>query len=109
MSLVTDTNPGGFDTNPDDMIVSRSKDHGATWEDPVSLNLDEGQNSFNDKNAITAGSQRLRPRVRGVGSGCFAAEWEPEPAGFRELGGLHRRSPVRHRSLEPGVYFVPAT
>ena len=54
MSLVTDTNPGGFDTNPDDMIVSRSTDHGATWEDPVSLNLDESQNSFNDKNAITA-------------------------------------------------------
>jgi len=54
MSLVTDTNPGGFDTNPDDMIVSRSTDHGATWEDPVSLNRDDSQNSFNDKNAITA-------------------------------------------------------
>jgi hypothetical protein len=54
MSLVTDTNPGGFDTNPDDMIVSRSTDHGATWEDPISLNRDESQNSFNDKNAITA-------------------------------------------------------
>jgi hypothetical protein len=54
MSLVTDTNPGGFDTNPDDMIVSRSTDHGATWEDPVSLNRDESQNSFNDKNTITA-------------------------------------------------------
>ena len=54
MSLVTDTAPGGFDTNPDDMIVSRSTDHGATWEDPISLNRDESQNSFNDKNAITA-------------------------------------------------------
>ena len=54
MSLVTDTNPGGFDTNPDDMIVSRSTDHGATWEDPISLNRDESQNSFNDKNTITA-------------------------------------------------------
>jgi hypothetical protein len=54
MSLVTDTVQGGFDTNPDDMIVSRSTDHGATWEDPISLNRDESQNSFNDKNAITA-------------------------------------------------------
>jgi hypothetical protein len=54
MSLVTDTAPGGFDTNPDDMIVSRSTDHGATWEDPISLNLDESQNAFNDKNTITA-------------------------------------------------------
>jgi hypothetical protein len=54
MSLVTDTAPGGFDTNPDDMIVSRSTDSGLTWEDPISLNRDESQNSFNDKNAITA-------------------------------------------------------
>jgi hypothetical protein len=54
MSLVTDTVQGGFDTNPDDMIVSRSTDNGATWEDPISLNLDTSQNSFNDKNAITA-------------------------------------------------------
>jgi hypothetical protein len=54
MSLVTDTVQGGFDTNPDDMIVSRSTDHGVTWEDPISLNRDESQNSFNDKNAITA-------------------------------------------------------
>lgn len=54
MSLVTDTQPGGFDTNPDDMIVSRSTDHGATWEDPISLNRDESPNAFNDKNAITA-------------------------------------------------------
>jgi hypothetical protein len=54
MSLVTNTVQGGFDTNPDDMIVSRSTNQGATWEDPISLNRDESQNSFNDKNAITA-------------------------------------------------------
>jgi hypothetical protein len=54
MSLSTDTQPGGFDTNPDDMIVTRSTDHGVTWEDPVSLNRDESQNAFNDKNTITA-------------------------------------------------------
>jgi hypothetical protein len=54
MSLVTNTVQGGFDTNPDDMIVSRSTDSGATWEDPISLNRDESQNSFNDKNTITA-------------------------------------------------------
>src|ERR671914_593709 len=55
MTLATDTAPRGFDTNPDDMIVSRSTDHGATWEDPISLNRDESPNAFNDKNAITAG------------------------------------------------------
>jgi hypothetical protein len=54
MSLVTNTVQGGFDTNPDDMIVSRSTDHGRTWKDPISLNRDQSQNSFNDKNAITA-------------------------------------------------------
>src|ERR687892_530756 len=54
MSLSTDTAPGGFDTNPDDMLVSRSTDNGATWEDPISLNRDESPNAFNDKNAITA-------------------------------------------------------
>jgi hypothetical protein len=54
MSLSTDTAPGGFDTNPDDMLVARSTDHGATWEDPISLNRDESPNAFNDKNAITA-------------------------------------------------------
>jgi hypothetical protein len=54
MSLVTNTVQGGFDTNPDDMIVSRSTDSGLTWEDPISLNRDESQNSFNDKNTITA-------------------------------------------------------
>jgi hypothetical protein len=54
MSLVTNTVQGGFDTNPDDMIVSRSTNHGAKWQNPVSLNLDTSQNSFNDKNTITA-------------------------------------------------------
>jgi hypothetical protein len=54
MSLVTDTNEGGFDTNPDAMIVSRSTNSGATWEDPVTLHRDELPNAFNDKNTITA-------------------------------------------------------
>jgi hypothetical protein len=54
MSLSVDSNPGGFDTSPNAMLVMRSTDHGATWEDPVTLIRDESQNVLNDKNSITA-------------------------------------------------------
>jgi len=54
MSLSVDTNPGGFDTSPNAMLVMRSTDHGATWEDPVTLIRDESPNVLNDKNSITA-------------------------------------------------------
>ncbi|MGH2735473.1 MAG: sialidase family protein [Actinomycetota bacterium] len=54
MSLSTDTNPGGFGTHPNAMIVTRSTDSGLTWEDPVTLIRDESPNVFNDKNTLTA-------------------------------------------------------
>jgi hypothetical protein len=54
MSLSVDSNPGGFDTSPNAMLVMRSTDHGASWEDPVTLIRDESQNVLNDKNSITA-------------------------------------------------------
>jgi hypothetical protein len=54
MSLVTDTNPGGFGTYPNAMLVTRSTDGGATWEDPHTLIRDESPNVFNDKNSMTA-------------------------------------------------------
>jgi hypothetical protein len=54
MSLSVDTNPGGFDTSPNAMLVMRSTDHGASWGDPVTLIRDESQNVLNDKNSITA-------------------------------------------------------
>jgi hypothetical protein len=54
MSLSVDTNPGGFDTSPNAMLVMRSTNHGATWGDPVTLIRDESQNVLNDKNSITA-------------------------------------------------------
>jgi hypothetical protein len=54
MSLSVDSNPGGFDTSPNAMLVMRSTDHGATWENPVTLIRDESQNVLNDKNSITA-------------------------------------------------------
>jgi hypothetical protein len=54
MSLSTDTNPGGFATYPNAMLVTRSEDSGLTWEDPVTLIRDESPNVFNDKNTITA-------------------------------------------------------
>lgn len=54
MSLSTDTNPGGFGTYPNAMLVSRSTDSGLTWEDPVTLIRDVEPNTFNDKNTMTA-------------------------------------------------------
>jgi len=54
MSLSVDSNPGGFDTSPNAMLVMRSTDHGASWENPVTLIRYESQNVLNDKNSITA-------------------------------------------------------
>ena len=54
MSLSVGTNPGGFETSPNAMLVMRSTNHGATWENPVTLIRDESQNVLNDKNSITA-------------------------------------------------------
>jgi hypothetical protein len=36
------------------MLVSRSTDHAATWEDPVTLIANDSANVLNDKNSITA-------------------------------------------------------
>lgn len=54
MSLSVDTNPGGFGTSPNAMLVMRSTDGGATWSDPVTLKRDENPNVLNDKNTLTA-------------------------------------------------------
>jgi hypothetical protein len=54
MSLSVDSNPGGFDTSPNAMLVMRSTNHGASWENPVTLIRDESPNVLNDKNSITA-------------------------------------------------------
>jgi hypothetical protein len=54
MSLSVDTNPGGFGTYPNAMLVMRSTDGGATWSDPITLKRDENPNILNDKNSLTA-------------------------------------------------------
>ena len=55
MSLSVNSNPGGLaNAYPSAMLVMRSKDHGASWEDPVTLIRDESPNVLNDKNSITA-------------------------------------------------------
>jgi hypothetical protein len=55
MSLSVDSNPGGFASAfPSAVLVARSTDHGATWEDPVTLIRDENPHVFNDKNSMTA-------------------------------------------------------
>ena len=56
MSLSVDTNPGGFGTSPNAMLVSRSTNGGATWEDPITLRRDTNPNVLNDKNSLTADS-----------------------------------------------------
>ncbi|MBA2299300.1 MAG: exo-alpha-sialidase [Chloroflexi bacterium] len=54
MSLSVDTNPGGFGTYPNAMLVMKSTDGGATWSDPTTLKRDENPNVLNDKNSLTA-------------------------------------------------------
>jgi hypothetical protein len=54
MSLSVDTNPGGFGTYPNAMLVSKSTDGGATWSDPITLRRDTNPNVLNDKNSLTA-------------------------------------------------------
>ena len=54
MTLSVDTNPGGFGTSPNAMLVMRSQDGGLTWEDPTTLKRDENPNVLNDKNSMTA-------------------------------------------------------
>src|SRR5918996_1405536 len=76
MTLATDTAPGGFDTNPDDMIVSRSTDHGATWEDPISLNRDESQEAFENSRAFAGDPLFARTTDGGE-------TWEPARRIFR--------------------------
>jgi hypothetical protein len=54
MSLSVDTNPGGFETSPNAMLVMRSTDHGASWGNPTTLIRDDSPNALNDKNSMTA-------------------------------------------------------
>jgi hypothetical protein len=54
MTLSVDTNPGGFGTSPNAMLVMRSTNGGATWSGPITLKRDENPNVLNDKNTLTA-------------------------------------------------------
>jgi hypothetical protein len=55
MSLSVNSNPGGFaNAFPSAMLVMRSTNHGASWENPVTLIRDDNPSAFNDKNTITA-------------------------------------------------------
>jgi hypothetical protein len=54
MSLSVDSNPGGFDTSPNAMLVMRSTNSGRTWGNPTTLIRDTSPNVLNDKNSITA-------------------------------------------------------
>jgi hypothetical protein len=54
MTLSVDTNPGGFGTSPNAMLVMRSTDGGASWSNPITLKRDEDPNILNDKNTLTA-------------------------------------------------------
>jgi hypothetical protein len=54
MTLSVDSNPGGFGTSPNAMLVMRSTNGGATWGNPITLKRDENANVLNDKNTLTA-------------------------------------------------------
>jgi hypothetical protein len=54
MTLSVDTNPGGFGTSPNAMLVMRSTNGGASWSDPITLKRDENPDVLNDKNTLTA-------------------------------------------------------
>jgi len=54
MTLSVDTNPGGFGTSPNAMLVMRSTNGGASWGNPTTLIRDESPNALNDKNSMTA-------------------------------------------------------
>jgi hypothetical protein len=54
MTLSVDTNPGGFGTSPNAMLVMRSTNGGASWGNPTTLIRDESPNVLNDKNSMTA-------------------------------------------------------
>jgi hypothetical protein len=52
-SLVVNPGKVGFEALQSGQLVSRSTDHGATWEAPITL-ITDGANVLNDKNSITA-------------------------------------------------------
>jgi hypothetical protein len=54
MTLSVDTNPGGFGTSPNAMLVMRSVNSGMSWGNPTTLIRDESPNVLNDKNSMTA-------------------------------------------------------
>ena len=55
MSLSLDDAPDtAFGSNPDAMLVSKSKNGGRTWSKPTTLIRDSNPNRLNDKNSMTA-------------------------------------------------------
>ena len=55
MSLSVDIAPDtAFGTNPDAMLVSKSRNGGLTWSKPTTLIRDSKPNRLNDKNSMTA-------------------------------------------------------
>jgi hypothetical protein len=57
-SLVVNPGRTAFEATGGGMLVSRSTDHGATWEAPITL-ITDGANALNDKNSITADSTNM--------------------------------------------------
>jgi hypothetical protein len=54
MTLSVDQEPGGFGSHPNAMLVMRSTNQGASWDNPTTLIRDTSQNVLNDKNSMTA-------------------------------------------------------
>ena len=60
------------------MLAHRSRDGGRSWEGPYTI-VDETFAGLHDKNAITAGSQAARRRLRGLGSTRLRGWRRPRP------------------------------
>jgi len=107
MSLSVGTNPGGFETSPNAMLVMRSTNHGATWENPGHAHPRRKPKRPQRQELDHRRPKRLQVRVRGLGPAALPAQWEHQPAGLRKRAGLRRR-PYLARTTDGGKTWEPA-
>jgi hypothetical protein len=107
MSLSVDSNPGGFDTSPNAMLVARSTTNGASWENPVTLIRDENPNVLNDKNSITADPNDSR-FVYAVWDRLLSPPGEPTNPNAFENAIAFAGDPYLARTTDGGNSWEPA-
>ncbi|HYZ29889.1 MAG TPA: sialidase family protein [Thermoleophilaceae bacterium] len=107
MTLSVDSNPGGFGTSPNAMLVMKSTNGGTTWGNPVTLKRDENPNVLNDKNTLTADPNDSN-FVYAVWDRLVSPPGEtPQPEAFENAVGF--RGPVWFsRTTNGGASWEPA-